>query len=270
MMGCRLFKSEMLQRCLLALVGVMLTPTPARPQGRVDVAFELLRATVTVNEPVFVRFSVDNGLQQGVLLDLGYNRTGNFDLVVVGPDGLATPAPPVEAGGVHRAGKAYAPPGGSFNETLLISERYQFTRAGTYRLKMRFSGPMGTDSGPVTVPPAQELTLGVSPRDPKRLEEVCETLLKSASGTSNYEKLREAAVALSYVTDAVAVRYLGDLLAKHNSVSEVAIEGLVRIGNPEALQTLTANLNTPDPNLRMKIQFGIEEIKTGVHSRVMD
>ena len=64
--------------------------------------------------------------------------------------------------------------------------------------------------------------------------------------------------------DPVAVPYLGQVLAYHNFVSDIAIDGLVRIGSPEALEVLRSNSSTANPDLRSKIEGGIRDIEIGV------
>ena len=129
---------------------------------------------------------------------------------------------------------------------------------------------MRTASGETIPFIPQELTLTVEPRDPERLQEVCDRLAKAAAGYSDLAVLREAADALSFVQDPVAVPYLTQVLAYHNLVSGIAVKGLVRIGSPEALQALKSNLPTAGPNLKMMIQGGIQEIEAGAHTQDRD
>ena len=248
----------------------LLLPGTARCQQSVQVDFALAAPSVTVNEPVYVRLSIHNGLGEEVRFVPAPLRDSYFDLSVTEPNGSTITPEPVVHGGFLHVGAISVAPKASYAKELLVSQRYQFRQPGAYKLKVWLSGSIHTSSGKPVESPSGNLKLTVAPRDPKRLREICQALAKAAAGYSDYGPLREAAVALSFVEDPVAVPYLGQVLADHNLVSGIAVEGLVRIASPEALQVLASNLDTPDPQLRMKIQGGIQEIKTGVHPQVMD
>jgi hypothetical protein len=173
-------------------------------------------------------------------------------------------------GGLLHVGAISVPAGESYAKKLLVSRFYQFTKPGDYKLRFQPSGPLHTASGETIPSGAQELTLSVMPRDPVRLGEICHSLARAAAGYGDYGALREAADTLSFVRDPAAVPYLGQVLAYHNYVSEIAIEGLVRIGTPQALELLRANSKTADTRLRMKIDGGIKEIEAGVRPQSAD
>jgi HEAT repeat protein len=112
--------------------------------------------------------------------------------------------------------------------------------------------------------------LNVASRNPNRLDEVCRGLADTASQASDYQSASEAAHALSYVRDPIAVPHLARVLRESKQVKEGAIPGLVRIGNAEAVKVLTENLNAQDADLKALIIGGLKEIKTGVHPTVVD
>jgi hypothetical protein len=87
--------------------------------GEVVVAYSPPTQQLTLREPVFVDFTVRNGLDQPVKLDLGQDRKESFRFVVVGPDGARDSAAVAARGhladrravgraprGVHRAAPA--------------------------------------------------------------------------------------------------------------------------------------------------------------------
>ena len=69
--------------CVLLLGGA----AAGRSQGVVTVSFSLAQPAVTLHEPVFVDFAVENGLPEGIRLDLGLDRKGKFAFTVARPDG---------------------------------------------------------------------------------------------------------------------------------------------------------------------------------------
>jgi len=248
---------------------LLLTAGTALPQGGVVIVFELPETNVTVNEPVYVRLSIKNGLGEEVGFIPGRYSDSYFDLSVTEPDGRTLQAD-TQGGGLRHVGGISVPPNGEYARALLVSRWYQFTKPGDYKLRFAPSGPLQTASGETIVLTPQELTLSVGPRDPARLQEICGRLAKAAAGYGDYGALREAADTLALVQDPAAIPYLGQVLAYHNLVSEIAVNGLVRIGSPEALEVLRSNSATANPKLRMRIEGGIKEIETGVHSKIMD
>jgi hypothetical protein len=154
-------------------------------------------------------------------------------------------------------------PGKTYTTKHILNDRYQFNLAGNYVLDVSLGGGVRTRSGASIASPPESLTLSVTPRDPKRLQEVCQGLAEAAAGFGKFSTLSEAAVTLGYVEDPVAIPYLGKVLAYNNLVSGLAVDGLVRIGGPEALKVLTSNLDTSNSALRDQIQLGINVIKSG-------
>lgn len=254
--------------CLTILM--FLAPPTGIAEGRVEVNFDLPQSSVTANEPVYLRFSIQNGLKEKIGIDPATGLDSPIDLEVSEPDGSTLHLSPPLHGGLQHVPALIIPPNSRKEMSTMLNVLYQFKKPGDYMLKVRLSGSLRTESGMLLDSPAQELRLIVGPRDPQRLEEICQKLAKAAAGYSDYEKLGEAAVALSYIDDPVAVPYLGQVVAYHNFVSRLALPGLVRIGSPEALQVLKSNLNTADAELKLQIEGAIREIETGVHPQIMD
>jgi len=241
----------------------------ALSEDTVQIVFALPASTVSANEPVYLRLSIDNGLAQEVRFAPAPLNDSYFDIAVTEPAGsIKTPGPVVS--GLSHVGTIVVPPNESRAKLLLINRRYQFSQPGEYKLRVWLNGAVYTASGERISSGIQDLTLRVAPRDQNRLEEACERLAKAAAGYKNYGALREAADTLSLIQDSAAVPYLGQVLGYHNYVSEIAVKGLVRIGGVEAVQVLKSNLSTADPELRMKIEAGIREIETGQHAQTAD
>src|SRR5581483_9371406 len=74
--------------------------------------YELVKADIAVNEPLFVRFLADNGGIEGVTFDVSVNEQGNgaFRARLVRPDGREVQAPtPALSGGGTAARPHLAP-----------------------------------------------------------------------------------------------------------------------------------------------------------------
>ncbi len=244
---------------------LFLTACAALPQSGVEVAFDLPETTVTANEPVYVRLSIRNSLEEEVgFVPADYSES-YFDLFVTEPGGRMLQADTMAKGGLRHVGRISVPGRQSYAQKLLVSQSYQFTKPGDYKLKFQPSGPVRTASGETIPFNSEELTLTVEPRDPERLQRICQSLSDIATGPTRFDTFREAALALSFVRDPVAVPYLGRVLAKHKYITDFEVKGLVRIGGPEALEVLKSNLASANPNLRTIIQGGIEAIESGPH-----
>jgi hypothetical protein len=231
----------------------------------------LTEASITVHEPIFVDFSVHNGRAEAINLDLGFNRESNFSFAITKEGGLTAQARRAEMGGMGREGKISLSPNETHRQRLLLNKWYQFAEPGEYLVQARVVDSIHTESGvPIKSPDAQEMRLRVDPSDPERLERVCAKLEEVTLGSSDYETRAEAALALSYVSDPVALPHLGEVLRRGGVLRGVAIEGLVRIGTPKAVEILTSNLNTPDQGLKVRIKAALEEIKSGVRTQITD
>jgi len=183
---------------------------------------------------------------------------------VIKPDGAVVQTPPTEMGPyvlgrfVERSPVA---PGRTFTKRMILNEWYEFSTPGNYIVEAKLGGRVQTASGtPVAPAPPREISLQVTARDPEHLKSVCEELAgKAIGGTA--EDAMAAGLALSYVNDAVAVPYLARLLKESFVGRGDALAGLVRIGNAEAVESLTSNLDTHDTELRVQVENALNEIK---------
>ena len=75
---------------------------------------------------------------------------------------------------------------------------------------------------------------------PSNLKKECATLSKRVADADSYEEAAEAALALSYIKDPVAVPYLKKALTSNQMVEGITVKGLERIGSDEAIEALTS------------------------------
>ena len=70
---------------------------PSR-QGEVTILFSILQSTVSLHEPVYVLFSIHNGLNESIRSDLGIAGKQNFEFAIKEPRGavVRTPSRPME------------------------------------------------------------------------------------------------------------------------------------------------------------------------------
>jgi hypothetical protein len=81
-------------------------------------------------------------------------------------------------------------------------------------------------------------TIEITAEDSVRLNESCASFAKQIEKASSYHEAADAALALSFVKDPIAVPYLKTALFAKQLVEPVTIDGLEKIGNKEAVQLL--------------------------------
>ncbi len=87
-------------------------------------------------------------------------------------------------------------------------------------------------------------------------------LAKDIASATSYQRAAEAALALSYVRDPVAVPYLERALRSGHLVERMAVEGLEQIGNREAVQVLVSSLQTRAGDTAILARSALERIES--------
>lgn len=235
------------------------------PAAGVTILFTIAESKVSLHEPVYIQFSIHNGLDEDVRFDMGLDGKHNFEFSVKKPDGSSMPIPPRPYPAYllgNPAERAPLAPAKTFTKAMLLNEWYQFPAPGRYAVEAKLGGEVQTVSGtPIAPAPAQEIPIQVTPRDPERLKSVCEELRKGAMNVNAWEASK-AAFALSYVDDPIAVPFLGRVLRESFAGKDAAISGLARIGNPEAVQILTSYAETADPEMKLQVANALQEIRS--------
>ncbi len=236
----------------------------AQGKGSWSPSFEISSPIVTLHEPIYVEFSVRNGTNEQREFDLGKNRKTGFEFTVIEPDGRATGPLRLTEAGFGAPGRITLAPGQTYTQKLLLNEWYGFPGPGDYKLQARFVAPSGSRTGLQRVTyPLQEMDVRVGPRNPKRLEQLCQSLGETAGSESPSDSYF-AGLALSYVEDVVAIPYLEHLAGESESLRGTAVAGLGRIANAEGVERVIASLNSKDPRLISEIRTQVEYIRHGV------
>jgi hypothetical protein len=233
-------------------------------------AFSLVASEVTLHEPVFVDFSIHNGLQEDIAFDLGHDRKSNFEFTITKPDGSSFRAPRLSEEGLGRVGRMSLKPGESYRQKLLVNQWYQFDETGKYKLSVRLVVPGNTQSGmPLEFMTGDDLLLQVHARNPAKLEEVCRNLTQTALASTDIEDSNNAVMALSYINDPVAVGYLEEVL-KTGKGWQYAIPGLGRIANERAVEILISIMENRDPERGSSLaRFVLEQLKGRIQERAL-
>lgn len=234
-----------------------------RDKKEVIFSFTISQSNVTLHEPVFVNFSVHNKLLESIRLDLGHNRKSNFEFTITEPDGSIISGQHLGEEGFGRVGDISLEPSEEYSQRLLVNEWYQFIEPGNYNIEIRLTKPLIALSGALVEHGSSgTLSLRIHPRDPKRLSLVCQDLYRVAIESSNVEEATEAALALSYVSDPVAISYLEKGLKETILMWPYAIPGLARIANAEAIEILVSTMKSKDPELGASLaRFILQDLR---------
>lgn len=240
--------------------------SPSGPSnGYVVVAFAITKLRITLHEPIFVDFSIHNGLAEEIRFDLGFNRKSKFQFTIIEPDGSRRRIQRLGEEGLGLIGRISLEAHGNYRQQLLLNEWYEFTSPGTFEIEAALVDSLQTGSGaPIESNAAQRLTLRIDARNPKVLSQVCKQLAKAATESPSASSATEAALALSYVHDPFAVPYLAELLEDGPFVKPYAIQGLGRIADPRAVDILINAVKTQGPDLRSLAYYTLRQVETQV------
>lgn len=227
--------------CLLAASAMAQIPVGANVSYAVH---PFLGSGLTLNEPVFLVFSLDNRSPEAVSVDLGKDCYGGFRAKLTRPDGSAVDRlRPDDRDGVSVPCVESVAPLGKYAKTLLLNKWFVFDSPGRYALDVELTGPILVNGVAESHPVAGHVEIAVGGPNPARLAGLCEELRRRVPlvGPGG----RDAAEALSYVNDPVAVPFLKAMLGG-GYYQNFAIEGLARVGDSAAVEVLISQTGHPD------------------------
>jgi hypothetical protein len=191
------------------------------------------KVSVTLHEPVIAPLVLWNDSSAAVEVDVGQSSEVSYRMAITRPNGARVAAgKPLWAQGPDvLAGmkKATIATGQSYTRSLLLNEWASFDEAGTYSVLILLPGVDG----------AASFDVETRPRDESRLRSASERLAKDRR-ERRWEGDVDPARALSFVADDVAVPYLVEIASAGGFGSGVGVEGLVRIGDLQAVSALAS------------------------------
>jgi hypothetical protein len=228
--------------------------------------------TVSLHEPVRLDLTVFNRTARTVTADLGLNKQSNLELTIEEPSGGVV-VRRLSSDGFGGVGRISLKPGAKFVKPLLLNEWNDFTATGDYHITVallpaeRTTNDEGTGERPRT-----GFTVHVTPRNPARLQRVAEELAAQAIGGKTMATSMDAAKALSYMRDPQVVSSLVRVLQQGSLVEHYAVDGLARIGTPEAVAALMAEQDNPSEEVRAAVRTALENLQqpTREHSGPKD
>lgn len=234
---------------LLCLIGPTETPGhfgAGEPSVSVDISVQPRR--LTLHEPVLLTLSIENSSLDPVHVDLGRDRKEGL-LVNIRPlSGTEVALTWLRRSGFHRGGVFDIGPGQKYSQSYVLNEGYNFNAVGSYEIEVKLARPLTLNGQDIEGGKVFRGVIEIVERNESALGRRCEEIFAKADDPSSYERAAEAALALSYVEDPVAVPYLQRLLAPNTLVAPIAISGLERIGTPEAVRALGSVLHMTENN----------------------
>lgn len=233
-----------------------------RMPDKVTISFSLESARLTLHEPVLLYFTVTNGLSYPIKFDLGQDRKERFLLTVTQPDGATIKLPQLRRDGISLIGTVSLEAGNSYTQRLLLNEWFEFSVAGKYEIAAELENPILAYNGTKLKAAYQSLiNFEIVPRSAERLTQVCMSLVKRITNSISYEAAAEAALALSYIKDPIAVPYLREAVTAGRMVEPIAITGLERIGDAEAAGVLISILENGGQETAALARFALSRIE---------
>ena len=206
--------------------------------SRIHISFAMESAKLSLREPVVLIFTVQNQSENSATVDLGQDRKENFLFSLMRPDGTSVRLPQLRSDGFSILGVVSIEPGKHYVQQIVLNEWSEFEQLGSYKIRASLAKPVRVgraSEGELVV----EADFQILPKQPEKLLKVCDALLRRVYSAPSYEATAEAALALSYVRDPIAIPHLRKMLVS-GLVEGFALKGLQRIGNREAVQVLIA------------------------------
>lgn len=196
--------------------------------GTLKLKYELSATQVSLHEPIFLTLSITNDGNTKFSIDLGQDRKQAIQLSITPPKGAVVSASLPIHGGVARWGVINIDPGRTYEQTVALDQWYPFDGPGQYKISVRI---MPTPPGPISLQTWVALPIvTILPEDPQRLTKACVELRDRIESTTSFDDEKEAALALTYVNDPIAVPYLQEVaMLRGGMLAPVVVKGLAKI-----------------------------------------
>ena len=223
---------------ITALSAQLSSGNQGAPSG-VDVYFDA-DSQLVLGEPLIVRSTIRNRSAECIDINLGWNRKGAVRLRLRNPNGNEIDVPALaSSGGVSRTRTVRIDAGSSYSQQYIIDEWISPEQIGPYTVTMTVIASVQGSRGPIVAAyPDNSFVVDVKPRDAATLQRRCGVLAIRATEESNASDRIDAAAALSYFKDPIAVSCIDTVLQKTTMFDSVLARGLMLIGTENARAVL--------------------------------
>lgn len=170
----------------------------------------------------------------------------NLRITIAGPDGLSRPVQ-LPSGGLKTLGKHLVGAHATHTERLILNEWNEFREVGDYYATVALVPQYGAKAA---APPTARLHVSIGPRNEAKLGAVAKALADRAVDGRDVGDRTEAALALSYMIDPIAVAEMKRVPESGSDAALPLIAGLSRLGGPPALNALRAAQSNPHQWIR--------------------
>lgn len=227
----------------LVLAGLALTSfisVSGQSTNDAELTCNLASQQLSLHEPVIMTLAITNPGADALNVDFGWNRQAAIVLSIVKPDGKNVTATHPVRGGLSRIGLVNIASNNTYTQRFVLNEWYPFADPGKYQIIVRLA-PFRE----------QQVSLEILPRDPARLTKTCEELVAKIENTAASAEMSEAALALSYTNDPIAVSYLQEAAQAHSGmVAGTATAGLARIDGDSGAKALISLSGSQSAEIR--------------------
>ncbi len=256
-----------LRQAALAALLVVGTARLAHAQGTIIVSFEIPPdLAVQVGGPFYFDAKVQNTSTDTVRVNFGHHGKWNYEFSLVNPDGTTTTISPYRQIGPGPKGTIVVEPNQMRRRRVVFNEWQTFARPGEYILKLRLTVLLSSSANVSWQKEFfEDLRVNVAPYNPASLKGTCARLADSAVSQAEGDLAADASLALSYVSDPVAVPFLAKVLKEGSAAARPsAVRGLTRVGTREAQEALRSKLSTADPELKARIESALTQFPPGI------
>ncbi len=134
---------------------------------------------------------------------------------------------------------------------------------GKYKIEGQLVNPIKSEDGKILTTNSNfSVILDVLPENLEHLKKVSSQFVQQILQSGSYEERAEAALALGYVNDSIAVPYLQEALNSNKMIKPIVIKGLERIGDKNAVQALITIVNEKsEPETASLAKFSLSVIE---------
>jgi hypothetical protein len=247
---------------MLAISGHGTQTSSAQARGGVRIGVAVDKPSFVLHAPVFAILTIQNDLGEPITFDLGRDSKSSLNLSIAPPNGKTVVVSYPTEDGISLFAQNTLAAGQTYTQRLLLNEWYGFSAPGPYSVEVASTAQFKTSGGRgVQLSPGNKIMVQIGPKDDESLRSVCADLALRATAAGPVQNRVDAAVALSFVRDPVAIPFLRQVVERGVSAQQYGIEGLSRIGSTDAVEALIANATSRDPEVKRLVTRELRRIE---------
>ena len=214
---------------------------PASSAIRNDIHFSLTQSDskIVLHQPVIFTFLARNEGNETIKLNLGADFKENFSFQLIDPSLKRKQLPRLTPEGVAAIGEVFIRPNQTYSQQLLLNEWTAIEVPGSYILEGKISERITAGNGRnIQSPTSFIIKFNVDPYDKEHLKGFCRRLFNSFEKAESYSTAAEAALALTYVGDEMAIPFVTKALVSNRLTEAVIINSLRVRGGRQPIEIL--------------------------------